>query len=61
MKSIIHIVTSLRTNEVCILPKKGESAQTKYLGIALKMRANEKRTNENRMNQGLGVYPKIYP
>ena len=55
MKSMIHIVTILRTNEGFSIQIKVKSAQTKYLGGVLKLRTNEKRTNENRTNQGPGV------
>ena len=50
MKSIIHIiVTSLHTNEGFTLSNKGKFSWTKYLGTLLRLRTNEKRTNENRL------------
>ena len=55
MKSIRHIVTSLRTNEGFTMQTKVKSARTKYSGGVLKLRTNEKRTDENHMNQGPGV------
>ena len=45
----------LRTNEGFTLSNKGKFAWTKYLGTLLKLCTNGKRTNKNRMNQGLGV------
>ena len=51
MKSLINIVTSLRTNEGFTMQAKVKSAQTKYLVGVLKLRTNEKRTNENGTNQ----------
>ena len=61
MKSIINIVTSLRTNEGFTMQTKVKSALTKYLAGVLKLRTNEKCTNENRTNQGLGVFFKKNP
>ena len=55
MKSMIHIVASLHTNEGFTMQTRVKSALTKYLGGVLKLRTNEKCTNENRTNQGLGV------
>ena len=55
MKSIIHIITSLRANEGFTMQTKVKSAGTKYLGGVLKLRTNEKCTNENRTNQGPGI------
>ena len=55
MKSITHIVTSLRTNEGFTMQTKVKSARTKYLGGVLKLSTDEKRTNEKRTNQGPGV------
>ena len=52
---MIHIVTSLRTNEGFIIQIKVKSAQTEYLRGVLKLGTNENRTNENRTNQGPGV------
>ena len=59
MKSIIHTIISLHTNEGFTLPNKEISAQTKDFGKVLKMRTNEKHTNEIRTNQGLGVFKSI--
>ena len=42
IKSIIHMVTSLRTNEGLTLPYKGKSVWTKLLGKVLNMCVNEK-------------------
>ena len=55
MRSVIQIVTCLRTNEGFTMQTKIKSALIKYLGGVLKLRTNEKRTNENRTNQGPGV------
>jgi len=41
MKSVIHIVASLCTNEGFTKPNKEKPAWTKSLGIVLKMRTNE--------------------
>ena len=55
MKSNIHIIPILCTNEGFALPNREKSERTKDLGKVLKMRTNGKRTNEIRTNQGLGV------
>ena len=52
---MIHIYTTLCTNEGFTLSNKEKFVWTKNLGTLLKMRTNEKPTNENRTNQGPGV------
>ena len=55
MKSIVHIIASLRMKEGFTLQNKEKFEQTKDLGKVLKVCINGKRINEIRTNQGLGV------
>ena len=53
--SLVLITTILHTNEGFTLINKERYARTEDLMKVLKIHTNDKSTNENRMNQGLGV------